>query len=64
MGHRTHPGRDAGDCPLRIIASGRRSDGGSGGYACDFTGGHCLPGEQCAERVRIAEEEQEEELYV
>lgn len=42
-----HPGVVAIGCPLRITVSGRRTDGGTGGYACSATGCHCLPGDQC-----------------
>lgn len=42
-----HPGVVAVGCPLRITVSSRRTDGGTGGYACSATGAHCLPGDQC-----------------
>lgn len=48
--HQDHPGVVAIGCPLRIIVTARRTDGGRGGYACSYTGGHCLPGDQCASR--------------
>lgn len=48
--NQNHPGIDAGDCELRITISGRRTDGGAGGFACSFSGGHCLPGSDCDRR--------------
>jgi hypothetical protein len=52
-----HPGFDARDCPLRRHVTHRRTDGGSGGYGCDYTGGHCLPGSYCSDRQFEAEVE-------
>lgn len=57
--HADHPGVLAVGCPLRITVTARRTDGGRGGYACSCTGGHCLPGDQCADR-RAAEKETRE----
>lgn len=55
--HADHPGVLAVGCPLRITVTARRTDGGRGGYACSYTGGHCLPGDQCADRRAEAAEE-------
>lgn len=48
--HNDHPGFLAPSCPLRITVAAHRTDGGRGGYACSYTGGHCLPGDQCQDR--------------
>ena len=53
--HSQHPGFNAGDCHLRITVSGRRTDGGMGGYACSLTGGHCLPASYCGDRREAAD---------
>ena len=52
----THPGYEAGDCFLRRTVTGKRSDGCAGGYGCNATGGHCVPGEKC-EQWRAEEHE-------
>ena len=44
-----HPGFVANDCPIRYTVTQRGPYGGvKGGFGCEMTGGHCLPGEHCA----------------
>jgi hypothetical protein len=45
-----HPGATARSCGLRINVTGNRSDGAVGGYACSWSGGHCLPSDDCDQR--------------
>jgi hypothetical protein len=46
-----HPGFTADGCPLRYTVTQRGAYGGvRGGFGCEMTGGHCLPGEHCAKR--------------
>jgi hypothetical protein len=47
--HPNHPG-DGVNCEIRVAVSERRTDGAGGGYACAWTGGHCVPGWMCEER--------------
>lgn len=45
--HAQHPGWDADGCPLRIVVTPRGGGHNSHGFACGYTGGHCLPGDKC-----------------
>ena len=45
--HHEHPGWDAEDCPLRITVTADRYGTSSDGFACSWSGGHCLPGDHC-----------------
>lgn len=46
-----HPGFDAQGCHLQYTVTRRGVWGGvMGGFGCEVTGGHCLPGEHCANR--------------
>jgi hypothetical protein len=45
-----HPGSSAHSCPLRVRVTAQSSSEHSSGYACGFTGGHCIPGDYCARR--------------
>ena len=59
-----HPGSLAAPCELQTVI--RRNPYGSSmnGYGCSFTGGHCLPGTDCADKqTRHAELERQERLY-
>jgi hypothetical protein len=50
-----HPGFEAGECPLRYTVTHRGPYGKSGGaFGCEMTGGHCVPGDQCAQRRKDA----------
>ncbi len=52
----SHPGFDAPSCPLRYTVTQRGPFGGvKGGFGCEMTGGHCLPGEHCDARRSRAE---------
>ena len=46
-----HPGFTT-DCRLRITVTQRSAYGGfhRGGFACEITGGHCVPSEHCEKR--------------
>lgn len=46
--HEDHPGSCAEDCPLRITIN-TRSGMSQNGFACDATGGHCIPSDYCDE---------------
>lgn len=60
--HEDHPGHDAADCPLRITINAVQTTT-SNGYACRWTGGHCLPGADCGDRVEAQTEiDQQREL--
>jgi len=47
----SHPGFDAQGCPLQytVTQRGPWGDIGHCGFGCRVTGGHCLPGDHCAE---------------
>jgi hypothetical protein len=46
-----HPGFTATGCPIRYTVTQRGAYGGvRGGFGCEITGSHCLPGEHCAKR--------------
>jgi len=50
--HADHPGWDARECPLQsTVNPGWGAVATSPGYRCEWTGGHCCPGEHCAERL-------------
>jgi hypothetical protein len=57
-----HPGYDAAGCELREVVVAH-SYATNNGFRCYMTGGHCLPGEHCADRrvraakLAVAEEE-------
>jgi hypothetical protein len=50
--HRNHPGYDAPDCHLRYTVTQVNPWGTviRAGFGCEYTCGHCLPGESCARR--------------
>lgn len=43
-----HPGVDATDCEIRHVVSNELFS--MNGYACLYTGGHCIPDEHCKKR--------------
>lgn len=46
-----HPGFASQACTLQYTVTRTGSYGGvAGGFGCEMTGGHCLPGEHCAKR--------------
>lgn len=52
-----HPGFDAQACPLQYTVTQRGAYGGvRGGFGCEMTGGHCLPGGHCEARRQKARE--------
>lgn len=53
--HSNHPGHSARSCDLSIVVNNRNMS--MNGYACGFTGGHCVPNEHCSERLKIDKEE-------
>ncbi len=61
--HDNHPGHDAAGCPIRASVTQRSPYGVpvGGGYRCEMTGGHCLPGEHCDKRRADAAEQDERE---
>ena len=55
-----HPGFDARECPIRYTVTQTGAYGGiRGGFGCEITGGHCLPGEHCSKRQADAKEQDE-----
>lgn len=61
----SHPGFDAGDCELRYTVTKKDAWGGfaGGGFGCEYSGGHCLPGEGCAQRRHEAREQDERRQF-
>lgn len=57
-----HPGFVADACPIRYTVTPRNAWGVQmgGGFGCEITGGHCLPGEHC--EARRARAKQQDEL--
>jgi hypothetical protein len=52
-----HPGFTESACPIRYTVTQRGAYGGvKGGFGCEITGGHCLPGEHCERRRADAAE--------
>lgn len=51
--YENHPGFDAQGCPLQRTVTRRGPYGQvvSAGFGCYATGGHCLPGAYCQERI-------------
>ena len=45
--HADHPGWDADGCQLRMTVTPRNGGVVGHGFACDWTGGHCLPSAAC-----------------
>lgn len=54
-----HPGYES-DCNLTMTVIARTGSTHDG-YACTWTGGHCVPGDQCATR-READAEMEQSM--
>lgn len=53
-----HPGFDAVGCPLQYTVTKSSAWGGvTGGFGCQFNGGHCLPGDACASKVQRCRDE-------
>ena len=48
--HANHPGWHADGCPLRITVRPVWSAEARPGFACSWTGGHCVPGAMCDDR--------------
>ena len=48
--HEDHPGHSALGCELQITVNRAPCGSSSNGYACSATGGHCVPGDDCAAR--------------
>lgn len=46
-GFEHHPGFPVDICQLQITVQPGPYSTSSKGFACGYTGGHCLPGEQC-----------------
>lgn len=55
----SHPGFDAPDCYLRYTVVAAAYGTSHDGYGCRYTGGHCLPGENCARLGKLFAEEQD-----
>ena len=49
--HENHPGHEARTCPLSLRVDAQTSRT-SNGYACRYTGGHCVPDDCCAARLK------------
>ena len=49
--HEDHPGFDSRGCELIIKINAHHMGLSSNGYACSYTGGHCLPCDACASRI-------------
>lgn len=45
--HASHPGWTADGCELRMTVTPRNGGVTSAGFACSWTGGHCMPGSAC-----------------
>jgi hypothetical protein len=56
-----HPGFVASSCPLRYTVTQRSAYGvpTNCGFGCEMTGGHCTPGEHCADRLKHAAQQDE-----
>jgi len=56
--HANHPGHSQVGCPLQLQINAHRMGTSSNGYACSWTGGHCMKNDECAERVSQHKEEE------
>jgi hypothetical protein len=56
-----HPGFEQNECPIRYTVTPRSAYGvqTGGGFGCEVTGGHCLPGEHCGKRRADAKAQDE-----
>lgn len=59
--HSNHPGHDNSGCHLRLQINAALYGTSRNGYACSYTGGHCIKTEACAGRV--AEDKQHQEKF-
>lgn len=51
-----HPGFGEESCELRLtVTPARGGSTSSHGFACRYTGGHCLPCERCPDRRKSSE---------
>ena len=55
--HKNHPGYSASACPVRITISAHTYGSSSNGYACSWTGGHCIPKASCKKIVKEYQKE-------
>lgn len=54
--YENHPGFGT-DCPCQIRINPHPTGMSSRGFACCYTGGHCLPSDECDGRVQELEDE-------
>lgn len=59
--YENHPGFGI-ECPCQLKVNPAPYGMSSRGFACRYTGGHCLPDEHCDERVEEWETEFENEI--
>jgi hypothetical protein len=52
-----HPGFSASGCPVQMTITAHRYGSSHNGYACSWTGGHCLPKASCKKIVKQYEKE-------
>jgi hypothetical protein len=52
-----HPGFSANGCPVQMTIVAHRYGSSHNGYACSWTGGHCLPKASCKKIVKQYEKE-------
>lgn len=45
--HSNHPGHGSSSCALSITVTASAYGTSGNGYACSWTGGHCLPSKAC-----------------
>ena len=57
--YENHPGFVADACPIRMTITRRNGSFIQGGFSCEVTGGHCLPGEFCDSRRETARHQDE-----
>lgn len=50
--HDQHPGHTGDGCELRIKVIAHPLGSSYNGYACSYTGGHCVPCESCEAMVK------------
>jgi hypothetical protein len=56
--HSNHPGHTNSDCPLRLQINAAPYGTSRNGYACSWTGGHCVKSDDCGSLVSAHEQEQ------
>lgn len=63
MGYENHPGHEA-SCSLKQKVTPALYSTSSKGYGCNWTGGHCVPGDECTERRKQDAEEEEQQAQL